>query len=180
MGPMPMVAPAMPPPPVLPASACHEHWDQHRAMGPLFPDQGFTNQGFTNYRERLRASGRGVFQRAIDAGFVPKSMKQDWGAGQISSAHAPGMLQQSPYGGQQMWNGASQMQSNDYCGMPMAQYSQDFCGVQMQAHQTPDLNQMRQMSRSRWDQGQYRCNRCPCSNRCCHRWLCSSPCSRCR
>lgn len=79
----------------------------------------------TSYRERLRAGGRGAFQRAMDAGFVPKNMKQDWSGLQASPAPAQGflpktqaegnqagMMQYSTLGdSQQMWNGAGQCSS---------------------------------------------------------------------
>lgn len=115
--PMPMVAPVVPPPPpLMPAPACQAaqaHWEPPRAMGQPEP-------AFGSYRERLRAGGRGAFQRAFDIGLVPKNMKQEWMTnGTDANNGAMGM----PYGGdaQQMWNG--QVQSSDYGGMAMqAQY----------------------------------------------------------
>lgn len=130
--PMPMVAPVMPPPPpVLPAPVCQDPWESARATAPPLPEPSFGS-----YRERLRAGGRGAFQRAFDAGLMPSNMKQEWNTMQMPSASAQGMLSQSQevqsgstmqYGAvgdaHQMWSGAGQMQSNDYCGVPMqAQY----------------------------------------------------------
>lgn len=151
--PMPMVAPVgPPPPPLMPAPVCQDQWEGARATGPLLAEPAFGN-----YRERLRAGGRGAFQRAIDAGFVPKNMKQEWGAMQMSSANAQGMLSSAAdvhsggnmsYGvgdSQQMWGGAGQMAGSDYCGVALQQqYSQDYCGMQMQAPPTPDMMPMGQ------------------------------------
>merc|ERR1719162_2176832 len=95
-----MVAPVMPPPPVMPAPAYQE-------------------QGFPSYRERLRAGGRGAFQRAFDIGLMPKNMKQE---GQTGSSMSYGDANQ-------MWTGAGQMQSNDYAYQ--AQYQMPMPSQQM-------------------------------------------------
>jgi len=124
--PMPLVAPVGPPPPPLLAPSCQEQMEPPRAAAPAQVEQGFSS-----YRERLRAGGRGAFQRAIGAGLMPKNMKQEWNGMQMQSPPAQcGLSQQTkewastgmtmPYGGvDQMWSGAGQMQSNDYCGVPM-------------------------------------------------------------
>jgi len=116
----------------------------------------------TSYRERLRAGGRGAFQRALDAGIVPKSMKQEWNGLQASSAPAQGFLpkpqpegqgtnamQYSTLGdSQQMWNGTGQMQSNDgWCSpmnQPQMQSQQPFVAQQMMSQSMQVPQQMPQ------------------------------------
>lgn len=140
--PMLLAAPVVPPPPTLPAPACQaqqvEHCAHPRNFAPTLPEQSFPS-----YRERLRAGGRGAFQRAYDAGFMPKNMKQEWS----SSQTAQGMLPQqqdmqnseaTPYGNaQQAWSAMGQMQSDDYCGVPMQ--SQYPC---IQQAQQPQMQMM--------------------------------------
>jgi len=121
---IPMAAPVgPPPPPLLPAPGCQapqEQCEPPRAAAMMHPEQGFTS-----YRERLRAGGRGAFQRAYDAGFVPKNMKQEWGSAQTAHGGLPQQQQEMQHGygasgdSQQMWNGAGQVQNNDYYGAPM-------------------------------------------------------------
>lgn len=108
--PMPMVAPVLPPPPPMMPAPCQEQ---------LIPQEA----AFGSYRERLRAGGRGAFQRAFDAGFVPRNMKQDWISQSTDMQQGAVAMSYASVGdGQQMW-GAGQMQSTDYCGMSMqAQY----------------------------------------------------------
>lgn len=145
--PMPMVAPvAPPPPPSMPAPACQapqEQCEPPRAAALMLPEQAFPS-----YRERLRAGGRGAFQRAYDAGFIPKGMKQEWNSGQTAHGVLP---QQSdvhngssmPYGdSQQMWNGAGQMQSNDYSSTPMQPQYPCMQQVQQPQMMVPMLPQM--------------------------------------
>jgi hypothetical protein len=133
-----------PPPPLMPAPVCQDQWEGQRATGPLLAEPALGN-----YRERLRAGGRGAFQRAIDAGFVPKNMKQDWGAVQphgmhAADVHSGGNMLYGCGDSQQMWGGAGHMGA-DYCGVHMQQqYCQDYCGMQMQAP-TPDLQHMTSM-----------------------------------
>lgn len=137
---MPMAAPVFPPPPPTAAAPAYMqapqeqvHFEPPRMAAPMLPEQPFIS-----YRERLRAGGRGAFQRAYDAGIVPKSMKQDWSSTQ--TAH--GVLAQQPemqngYGtggdSQQMWSGNGQMQQQDYYGAPMQ--SQYPCMQQVQQPQ---------------------------------------------
>jgi len=134
--PMLPVAAVMPPPPILPAPAC-----QAQQVGRYMPPQNlaptFPEQSFPSYRERLRAGGRGAFQRAYDAGFMPKNMKQEWSSMQT----AQGVLPQQQdmrnstsmpcYDAQQVWGNMGQMQSNDYCGVP-PMHSQYPCTQQAQ------------------------------------------------
>jgi hypothetical protein len=54
----PLPPPSLAPVPLMPAPSCH-------------------HLGGSNYRERLRAGGREAFQRAYNAGLMPKAMKQD-------------------------------------------------------------------------------------------------------
>lgn len=75
-----------------------------------------------SYRDRLRAGGRGALQRSFDAGFMPATMKQEWGAAQTAAAYADGyMAQQSmEYGmggdAQYMWGSQDQWQGDDSWG----------------------------------------------------------------
>mmetsp|Transcript_67867 Transcript_67867/g.120554 ORF Transcript_67867/g.120554 Transcript_67867/m.120554 type:complete len:418 (-) Transcript_67867:128-1381(-) len=87
---------APPAPPLLPASLCRQApWEitpAPSAPAPMVTPSGHLTpsapmvapatppppQGFASYRERLRAGGQQAFQRAIDAGLVPKTMKQEW------------------------------------------------------------------------------------------------------
>jgi len=116
--PAPVAAPRMPPPPpVLPPQA-FQHGQEQQSVATMLA----LEPSSTSYRERLRAGGRGAFQRAMDAGFVPKNMKQDWAGLQTSSTPAQGflpktqadgnqggMMQYSTLGdSQQMWNAAGQ------------------------------------------------------------------------
>jgi hypothetical protein len=125
---------------------------------------------FASYRERLRAGGRGAFQRALDAGLMPKSMKQDASArpeampmapsafqGQQDALYSTHMSQSSPMAytsavdGQPLWNTAGPMQGNDYWPaqvghpQPQAQYS---CVQHMQnlSNQFPQMGSMHQMA----------------------------------
>jgi len=108
----------------------------------------------TSYRERLRAGGRGAFQRAIDAGLAPKAMKQEWSGLQASSGpaqgflpqqldcHSAAMMQYSTTGdGQQIWNGIGQMQSNGgWCSpmnQPQMQSQQPYMPQQMMSQSMP-------------------------------------------
>jgi len=140
--PMPLAAPVLPPPPpMLPAQACRqreqEQWESFRNMAQ--PEQSV----YGSYRERLRAGGRNAFQRAYDAGLVPKNMKnQEW----TPQSHemqigATGMPYNAMGDGNQMWNSAVQMQSTDYCGMQMQPQYQCMQQVQMQ----PQMQQPMQM-----------------------------------
>lgn len=151
-----------PPPPSMPApQALQEQWMQPRAAAhssqqeQWMPAQAAPTgallapreQGFGSYREMLRAGGRGALQRGIDAGLMPKAMKQDWSAMPRSTAPAQGFLCQQPQvqqdtmmpyamaeDSQQMWNGVGQMQGSDcwdasynQAQMPMeSMYAQQF------------------------------------------------------
>lgn len=143
--PMKFGAPAgPPPPPMMPA--------------PIAAPQ-FQEAGFGSYRERLRAGGRGAFQRAFDVGLVPKNMKQDWNGVQMPSTPAQGMLLQSAEGHNcsqmsydgshgQMWNGTGQMQqSNDYCGYAMQ-------APQMQMQMLPQMAVQQPMQMMPMQQGE--------------------------
>merc|ERR1719502_1738160 len=103
---MPMAAPvAPPPPPTMPAPACQvpqEQCEPPRAAALMLPEQAFPS-----YRERLRAGGRGAFQRAFNAGFVPKNMSQEWISDMQNTAAMPA------------WSAQGHMQGASYCGMPM-------------------------------------------------------------
>lgn len=91
-------------------------------------------QAFGSYRDRLRAGGQGAFQRAFDAGFVPRSMKQEWGGMHMPPAASHGeLLQQEMQSGaamsytgagdcNQMWSGAGHMQSDSWGGPMQTQY----------------------------------------------------------
>lgn len=77
-----------------------------------------------SYRDRLRAGGMGAFQRAMNAGLMPKAMKNEWNPAQMN---AQGYLPQQPEGFgmpaecQQAWCGAGQMPSPDCLGILMNQ-----------------------------------------------------------
>jgi len=124
------VSPAMPPPPPsMPAPGCHapqESWEMPQSSVPAHDESASAS-----YRERLRAGGRGAFQRSIDSGLTPKTMNQ-WSAMQTNPAQgfeshqaemqsAVGMQYMSGYDGQQMWMGAEQMQNNQCWGTPVEQ-----------------------------------------------------------
>jgi len=69
-----------------------------------------------NYRERLRAGGRGALQRGFDAGFVPKPMHQQQAEWDAAQAYGQGY---ADYYAQYMWNGQDQMASDDWWGASM-------------------------------------------------------------
>lgn len=136
--PMLPVAAVMPPPPVLPAPACQaQHVERYMSpqnMAPTFPEQSFPS-----YRERLRAGGRGAFQRAYDAGFMPKNMKQEWSSTQPFQGVLPQQqAMQNSCDAQQVWGSMGQMPSNDYCGVPQMQ-------AQYPCAQRPQQPQMQMM-----------------------------------
>jgi len=88
-------ASATPPPPSRPASGDQvpqAQWEAPQTAIPALPEPGFTS-----YREKLRAGGRGAFQRNIDAGLIPKAMKQEAVAGQMQQAPAQGYLPQQAH-----------------------------------------------------------------------------------
>merc|ERR1719491_744974 len=123
---------APPPPPVPPAPTCQallgpqQSWELSRGAAPLLPEQGFTS-----YREKLRAGGRGAFQRAFDVGLMPKSMKQEWHMTAAPSTPTHAFMPQQQAGvadpmqcgqsmgyvggddRQQMWSGAGMASSTD-------------------------------------------------------------------
>lgn len=156
--PMQMLAPSMPPPPPMQAApTCQDpRWEPPRAAAPQC--EAFAG----SYRERLRAGGRAAFQRGFDAGFVPKSMKQDWS--QMPQTTSQGVLSHPQevqnasavqYGdNQQMWNGAGQMQNNEYYYVPVqapqfqqGSYSQEMAMQQPQmAMQQPQMQMLPQMA----------------------------------
>jgi len=124
-----------------------EQWTMQAQAVPTGALLAPREQGFGSYREMLRAGGRGALQRGIDAGLMPKSMKQDWSAMPKSSAPAQGFLCQQPQvqpetmmpyamgdDSQQMWNAMGQMQGTDcwdtsynLSQMPMeSMYAQQF------------------------------------------------------
>lgn len=144
--PAPLAQPLVPPPPqFLPAPACQEQQP---------PTMTMMDPSATSYRERLRAGGRGAFQRALDAGLAPKAMKQEWNGLTAPSAPAQGFLpkqldcqsasiMQYPGTGegQQIWNGTGQMQSNDgWCSpvnQPQMQLQQPYMPQQMMSQPMP-------------------------------------------
>lgn len=95
-------------------------------MAPPHPEHGFES-----YRERLRAGGRGAFQRAFDVGLLPKNMKE---------APNSSMPYAAVGDSQQMWSGAGQMQSNDFCGMSMQQ--QQYQCIQQVVPPSPEMQHM--------------------------------------
>lgn len=119
-----------------------------------------------SYREKLRAGGRGAFQRAFDIGLMPKTMKQpmtqEWGTAQAQpSLDLQGMLSQQDVqsgmmmpcmtGGdaQQMWTGTTQMQGNEYWYVPVEQpHMQAPCAYTQQVPmmQPPQPLELLQMS----------------------------------
>lgn len=115
---LPMCAPVMPPPPPTAAAPVYMQAPQEHFQPPRMAAQMMPEQPFVSYRERLRAGGRGAFQRAYDAGIVPRGMKQDWNSAQSATQQRD--MQQGGYGdSQQMWSGHGQMQQQDYYGAPM-------------------------------------------------------------
>jgi len=149
--PAPLAEPLVPPPPqFLAAPACHAPQEQQP------PTMTMLDPSATSYRERLRAGGRGAFQRALDAGLAPKGMKQEWSGLQAPSAPARGFLpKQQPEcqsaammqcqgDAQRMWNGTGQMQSNDGWCSPMNQPHMN--QLQMQSQQPYVPQQMMSQS----------------------------------
>merc|ERR1712232_431923 len=98
------------------APTCQAQWQASAAAPMVAP-----GPGFGSYRERLRAGGRCAFQRSIDAGLVPRGMKQDWSTIPTAPSQEAGYFPQAqgtggmPYtgmeDGQQMW---SQVQGNSW------------------------------------------------------------------
>lgn len=132
----PPMRPLVPPPPSMPAPVCRapqQPWEAPRTTEP----PAVPGVEFVSYRERLRAGGRGVFQRTIDSGLMPKAMKHEWGpnAMQVSASQQPEapnsmMLQYSSgYESQQMWMGVESMQGNEYWG---SQIDQSQCAYMQQ------------------------------------------------
>lgn len=135
-----LASPHLPPPPPFHSAAPQEQQQPTTTTMAMLEPMG------ASYRERLRAGGRGAFQRALDAGLMPKNMKQEWNGQHSSSAAAQGFLpKQQPEGqsggvmqysalgdSQQMWNG-----SNDGWCSPMGQ-------AQMQPQQAYAPQQMMQ------------------------------------
>lgn len=129
--PMPLTTPMSPPPP------------------PNVPVLNY--EAGPSYRDRLRAGGQGAFQRAFNAGIMPKSMKADWnGASQVADTQATlpqqvdvqnGMLMPCMMGNepQQVWGAAAEMQSHDYWYVPM---DQNHMSQQCMYTQSPDMLQM--------------------------------------
>jgi len=131
---LPMCAPVMPPPPPTAAAPVYMQAPQEHFQPPRMAAQMMPEQPFVSYRERLRAGGRGAFQRAYDAGIVPRGMKQDWNSAQSATQQRD--MQQGGYGdSQQMWSGHGQMQQQDYYGAPMPPQYQ--CMQQVQQVQQP-------------------------------------------
>jgi len=121
-----LIAPPVAPPPLFfPTPVCPA--PQHYTEGTS------TAMPTTSYRERLRAGGRGAFQRAIDKGLMPKAMREMGGATQTAGGFDVATLPQQQgtqnnfaamqcgtlAEGQQMWNGAGQMQTNESWHVPM-------------------------------------------------------------
>jgi len=133
--PIPMVAPVVPPPPTaMPAHMC-----QTFASG----------TSHSLYRERLRAGGRGAFQRAFNAGFVPKNMSQEWISDMQNTTAMPA------------WSAQGHMQGAGYCGMPMpgayqcmSQVPQQPMSVQMMPPQSPIQQPPLQLSQEAMQQMQ--------------------------
>lgn len=99
-----------------------------------------------SYRERLRAGGRGAFQRAMNAGLMPKNMKQEW-------CQQPQQLNNNmamQCDGQQMWNtnwqqGQMQMQPTQQMQCQPAQMPVQMM-PQMQAQPSQFQQPMQMMS----------------------------------
>lgn len=139
--PVMLSAPSMPPPPPsMPAAypGAQVSWESSPSAA-----TGFPQQAMGSYRERLRAGGRGAFQRTMNAGLMPKAMKEQ-------SPMANGAMPQWPevpngmvvqYAGtsdcEQMWNGAGQIQGNDCWSMPSPHMPQSFPYMQ----QAPQFQQ---------------------------------------
>lgn len=131
-GPVGPLAPMLPVPPM----QMQQQWDAQQMAGmQQGPDASYAGG---SYRERLRAGGRGAFQRTMDAGFVPRTYKQDQWNG---SAYGEGFMEQQMQGmgmeygmgadAQLMWNGSEQMAGNDYWGTPVNQFQQEQYGFNM-------------------------------------------------
>jgi len=112
----------------------------------------------SNYRERLRAGGRGAFQRAFDMGLVPKNMRHDqWNSMSTPTTTPTSMMGQQMdsnigasegYGmcgdAHQMWGGGVQsMQSgaSDFWMMP----TDGRAATHMNSQQVTYMQQMSQM-----------------------------------
>jgi hypothetical protein len=148
------VVPPPPPgaPPMLPAAACHTRHEQLELCRMMSPP--LSEPTFTSYRERLRTSGRHAFQRAYDAGFLPKAMKQDAAlASRIDSHYQPDMRTCTPMSTPMsyMSNGGHtpvSMHSNECWSMQMDPSSMAAAFPSQQMHmmaQQPDGRQMQQM-----------------------------------
>lgn len=147
------VVPPPPPgaPPMLPAAACHSRHDPLELSRMMSPP--LSEPTFTSYRERLRTSGRHAFQRAYDAGLLPKAMKQDSSAvARFDSHYHPDMRTCTPLSSPMsyMSNGghtAVSMQSND-CWPVQMEASSMAAFPSQQLHmmaQQPDARQMSPM-----------------------------------
>jgi len=135
-----LASPHLTPPPPFHSAAPQEQQQPTTTTMAMLEPMG------ASYRERLRAGGRGAFQRAIDSGLLPKNMKQEWNGQHSSSVAAQGFLpKQQPEvqsGGlmqystlgdnQQMWAAG-----NDGWSSPMGQ-------AQMQSQQAYAPQQMMQ------------------------------------
>lgn len=147
------VVPPPPPgaPPMLPAAACHSRHEQLELSRMMSPP--LSEPTFTSYRERLRAAGRHAFQRAYDAGLLPKAMKQDASLiARTDSHYQPDLRTCTPistpmsyvsHGG----HTPVSMQSNECWGMqmdpsPMAAFSSQQMSIMAQQHDACQMSQM--------------------------------------
>jgi hypothetical protein len=92
----PLLAPTVPPPPPFSPGPVYQTFGaaaQEQAQMQLSSGVQLMLEPALSYREKLRAGGRGALQRAINAGLVPKNMKQQWFAQQmpahVGSSSAP-------------------------------------------------------------------------------------------
>lgn len=88
---------------------------------PQVPAPGDRETAGLSYREKLRAGGRGAFQRAYDVGLMPRTMKPEWPSAEAQSYFPQqtdvqsSMAMSCPAGNDaQLWGGTGQVQNNDY------------------------------------------------------------------
>jgi len=141
--PVKMASPTAPPPPSWSSAPPPAHQavvyqaPAHQAPAPAFGNLAAQWQApcipapslpELSYREKLRAGGRGAFQRANHAGFG-KSATEEWTPTAAQGQGIPAQWPQDQYNismqyagdgdSNQMWTSSGQMQSNACWGMPM-------------------------------------------------------------
>jgi hypothetical protein len=143
-----LAPPTLPPPPLMPApvyQAPQQQWEPPRTAAPQLSPEA----SFGSYRERLQAGGRCAFQRNIEAGLMPKAMRQEAPCyvplQQPEMQNGAVMQYDSQYeyalagDGQHMWSGAGQMQSNDCWQVPVDQT--DYTSQCAYMQQVPQMQQ---------------------------------------